>query len=642
MGVGLGHTSGTKPIKPPVKKKSTYESLVEKVSLERGINPKAIRSVIDKIAYHESDLTMNPKIKQYGGGPGRGLFQFEPDSLKTTYKRANNYFTKRGEKSPFKVEKNYNAAKLPADEQKALALVDMLQRPNFNINNAIQSDEALTKEWGRGWQTTSDPVKMKNFSQHSKMWDDKQEENLNKKIDESLAPARLAWGEQVDKPKFKDGTKGINPPSDKNWLDSYEEGTAGITSDPPKEDSWSISGMIDSAVNYFSGPEEKEEEKYEAPSENSVYSLRKKAEREEKLKLINEGKMLHPKYKYYSDEELAKKEDAQYDRLQKIMDDSVKLKKSFSKPSEDLEKEIEKKSDYTKVGDKALEYLEGEEGNKDFAELSRLHIEESKQRRKDPRLKEMEDKMEIELNKSELLYKERERQGSMSSLKEAVDWTKDYIDSPKYKERLEKERELSNINDDRYSEIAMRKRKGALNALKINAPTSLPGASAFYSPMDHNIQYTPDSYYPPSYSSLMKNDNEYQNENLDTSTHEVSHGSTMANSLLSKGFIDKVSEFKKENKGSDKRNSEYYYTPTEVKARLDASRRLMQKEGINDPFKEDVNDEDIDKLKEIDTGGISDLLKYFTKKQVKWMFNNIAKGDEVPGSNNKNWLENIT
>ena len=34
-----------------------------------------LEQVMDKIAYHES--RRDPECKQYGGGPGRGLYQFE-------------------------------------------------------------------------------------------------------------------------------------------------------------------------------------------------------------------------------------------------------------------------------------------------------------------------------------------------------------------------------------------------------------------------------------------------------------------------------------------------------------------------------------------------------------------------------------
>ena len=38
---------------------------------------KQLSEVMDRIGYHESAGTLDPTIHQYGGGPGRGIFQFE-------------------------------------------------------------------------------------------------------------------------------------------------------------------------------------------------------------------------------------------------------------------------------------------------------------------------------------------------------------------------------------------------------------------------------------------------------------------------------------------------------------------------------------------------------------------------------------
>ena len=47
---------------------------------------------------------MNPKLEQYGGGPGRGLMQFEPDSMKTALNRAKRIF---GNNPPSWITKSY-------------------------------------------------------------------------------------------------------------------------------------------------------------------------------------------------------------------------------------------------------------------------------------------------------------------------------------------------------------------------------------------------------------------------------------------------------------------------------------------------------------------------------------------------------
>ena len=198
-----------KPKKAPVKKvpinqASNYEAVRDRISKERGISPKALDNMLNKIGYHESARTMDPKLKQYGGGPGRGIFQFEGDSLKTTYKRAKNFF-KNGN-SPFKESKDYDASTHSVDDQKALALIDLNARPNFNIDKAIESNEALTEQWGKGWQTTSDPDKMRNFSIDAETYDTKiQKENINQS--KEIIPTEVSdmWNK-----KFKNGTKEVS------------------------------------------------------------------------------------------------------------------------------------------------------------------------------------------------------------------------------------------------------------------------------------------------------------------------------------------------------------------------------------------------------------------------------------------------
>jgi hypothetical protein len=141
----------------------------------------------------------------------------------------------------------------------------------------------------------------------------------------------------------------------------------------------------------------------------------------------------------------------------------------------------------------------------------------------------------------------------------------------------------------------------------------------------------------------------------------------------------------KEYDESDGGGVEYYTNPTEVKARLNVTRESMrnayverQKEvnyykdrisevrgkriskknekelmsleerlkiseeklkNTRDPFTQDITEKDIEDLKDDKEWlkykpdkNTRDLFDNFTPKQIKWMMNNIAKGDKVPGS----------
>ena len=136
-----------------------------------------INEVIDPIAYHESHnyvtnrqnpeirkgVRMNPTQKQIGGGPGRGLFQFEgkhevkvpvkdakgkekkdkdgnvimgDDSFDVALKRASRYYTNKGMQIPYwikNIQTEQDATSLTGDQQKALAILNfkgMANKPN--------------------------------------------------------------------------------------------------------------------------------------------------------------------------------------------------------------------------------------------------------------------------------------------------------------------------------------------------------------------------------------------------------------------------------------------------------------------------------------------------------------------------------
>lgn len=150
----------------PKKKKSSYEILVNKISSDKKIPVNKINDVLYKIAWHETGKTLDPLQKQQGGGPGRGLYQYEPASLKTAINRIYNFFKKTGGTTPKWVDtikSHYDASRLSPQQQSFIALVDLVERSNFNLTRATSGDKELVDEWGKGWQTKNDPQKKKKF-----------------------------------------------------------------------------------------------------------------------------------------------------------------------------------------------------------------------------------------------------------------------------------------------------------------------------------------------------------------------------------------------------------------------------------------------------------------------------------------------
>ena len=64
----------------------------EIMALDLGMELDYYKSLRDSFIYHETGGTFDPKQKQIGGGPGRGLFQMDSNTLVTNTKRLYTYY----------------------------------------------------------------------------------------------------------------------------------------------------------------------------------------------------------------------------------------------------------------------------------------------------------------------------------------------------------------------------------------------------------------------------------------------------------------------------------------------------------------------------------------------------------------------
>jgi hypothetical protein len=153
-----------------------------------------ISNVLDPIAWHESynyiensdrnpgiakGARMNPRQKQVGGGPGRGLFQIEGergvlkknektgkkgyDSFDTAINRAKNYFGYKGLSVPSwinNIQDGTDAADLPADQQKALALLNFTR---INTDRTSRNDTGLQKLYNDSTNNANYETAIKDF-----------------------------------------------------------------------------------------------------------------------------------------------------------------------------------------------------------------------------------------------------------------------------------------------------------------------------------------------------------------------------------------------------------------------------------------------------------------------------------------------
>lgn len=191
-----------------------------------------INEVIDPIAYHESHnyvtnrqnptirkgVRMDPTQKQIGGGPGRGMFQFEgkrevqkavldaagnkkkdadgnvimgDDSFDIALKRASKYFTNKNMQIPSwvtDIQPGQDATSLTGDQQKALAILNfkgMANRPNkieANFGKLYEkfqgpSRSDYNKSLGEFWKTyhhrkAGEDDKIKDFNSSLTIYND--------------------------------------------------------------------------------------------------------------------------------------------------------------------------------------------------------------------------------------------------------------------------------------------------------------------------------------------------------------------------------------------------------------------------------------------------------------------------------------
>jgi hypothetical protein len=113
-----------------------------------------LNKVIKPIAYHESDGTMDANIEQYGGGPARGLMQFEPDRFETAVNRAKNYFARIGQPVPewiMNIQEGSEATDLSGNQQMALAVYDLLEHPTADIAKVVNGEEQIWDFWAKNW-----------------------------------------------------------------------------------------------------------------------------------------------------------------------------------------------------------------------------------------------------------------------------------------------------------------------------------------------------------------------------------------------------------------------------------------------------------------------------------------------------------
>ena len=133
-------------------------SLEDYLSKNRGQNNKFWEQSADTIAYHESGphQRMETDATQDGGGPGRGMFQFEskldPDSqdgFETAQNRYKNVGKTIGLGLDEEIMSATSADQLTKDQQYSLFYSNMIEGP-ANLTQYADGDSSIEDIWMKG------------------------------------------------------------------------------------------------------------------------------------------------------------------------------------------------------------------------------------------------------------------------------------------------------------------------------------------------------------------------------------------------------------------------------------------------------------------------------------------------------------
>ena len=140
---------------------ASYEKMAEYLLGTRGGTRERMEDLMYDIASTESGATYDPAIKQIGGGPGRGIFQYEgpggSNRAKDALTRAVAYYnSSKTEKMPkwlssYIKESNgvYDFSKLTIPQQKALFLADYSQAKNIPFGDYMKGDISTEDMWAK-------------------------------------------------------------------------------------------------------------------------------------------------------------------------------------------------------------------------------------------------------------------------------------------------------------------------------------------------------------------------------------------------------------------------------------------------------------------------------------------------------------
>tara|TARA_R100001198_G_C5145105_1_gene157132 strand:+ start:131 stop:745 length:615 start_codon:yes stop_codon:yes gene_type:complete len=127
-----------------------YNQMIHLASKRWNQTPESLEDIMNRIAFHETAQQMDPSIKQYGGGPGRGLFQFELGENQggmTAMRRLRGMFKEGNipEWTNYDPREGLDASTLNEEQQKMLFLANVMGHPTASLKGV--NPDNLSEFW---------------------------------------------------------------------------------------------------------------------------------------------------------------------------------------------------------------------------------------------------------------------------------------------------------------------------------------------------------------------------------------------------------------------------------------------------------------------------------------------------------------
>lgn len=132
----------------------------------RGQDRDFWKATADTLAFHESGphQRMDPRAVQVGGGPGRGLLQFEPEAFNTAKVRYEQIAKLKGFEPDPEIMKATSADQLSADQQYALFYSDLIQG-KVKLSDYAEGKLPIADLWLQGHKKVEAPGDRESFEE---------------------------------------------------------------------------------------------------------------------------------------------------------------------------------------------------------------------------------------------------------------------------------------------------------------------------------------------------------------------------------------------------------------------------------------------------------------------------------------------